>query len=623
MPPAPLSFDRSSTSGAASACPDEEALVAFARGDATAGERATVRGHVAACATCRHVLAAFGDASLAGEGGALAGPGAWGGDGVVSRRGVEGGAGGEGPSRVFAGSAASGASTEGDEGAPFHAPPPVPGQTLGGKYRVERVIGRGGMGVVVEATHLVLAQRVAVKVLARADAEGRARFLREARAVAALRGEHVAHVFDAGALGDGRPYLVMELLDGTDLRRVLAARGRLPAAEAAGYVLEAAGALAEAHALGLVHRDVKPANLFLARDEGGRVRLKVLDFGLAKVVGGAGGAAPDADLTSSSTVLGSPTYMAPEQITGARAVDARADVWSLAVTLFELVAGAPPFRADSFAALCATILRDEPARLGPLAPDAPAELAALLARCLAKDPGARPASAAEFARALAPFVSGAGAPAAGVDRPAGPSAPAGGAGAGGEPPGGVRAHRGRVPRAGLGERARPAFGAAIAFGALAAAIALARGAGWRNVDAPPSAGDAGLGASAGLPRGGASALAGGPEANGAAAATGSSHDPVAGVSRALPGEASGAVRTAAPGGAAAGGAGGAARGSAAQRVGGASAPKRSGRGADAASRASPPAAEPARPDEGRRGGAADGRGGAGPVPPGHEIDTRW
>ncbi|HEY2517050.1 MAG TPA: protein kinase [Polyangiaceae bacterium] len=287
-----------------------------------------------------------------------------------------------------------------------HAPPlPIAlGELLAGKYRVDSVLGRGGMGVVLAATHLQLEQRVAIKFLAdpgeRASLpEMRERFAREARAASKIRSEHVARVLDVGTLDCGTPYTVMEYLAGEDLGKTLRSRGALPVAEAVGYVLQACEALAEAHAAGIVHRDLKPANVFLARRADGSLAVKLLDFGISKVLApGAHGA-----ITNRTSMLGSPVYMPPEQIRCARDVDARGDLWSVGATLFELIAGRPPFRAETLPELCVRILEEQAPALELFAPDAPRGLGDVVQRCLAKEPAARFANVAELAAALEPF----------------------------------------------------------------------------------------------------------------------------------------------------------------------------------------------------------------------------
>ena len=204
----------------------------------------------------------------------------------------------------------------------------VAGSIIGGKYRVDRVVGEGGMGVVCVGTHLALGQRVAIKVLA-AHVLGNemavARFEREARMSASLAHEHVVRVFDFGRTDSGAPFLVMEFLEGEDLAARIERDGPLPVAEALELLAEACEGLAEAHARGLVHRDLKPSNLFLARRATGATVLKVIDFGIAKDAGALGSHA----MTRTNDVMGSPQYMSPEQVRDAKNLDARTDVWSL------------------------------------------------------------------------------------------------------------------------------------------------------------------------------------------------------------------------------------------------------------------------------------------------------
>ena len=276
------------------------------------------------------------------------------------------------------------------------------GTVIGGKYRVESVLGQGGAGIVVAAVHRELRQHVAIKLLHNdADAEHKERFLREARAAVRLHGEHVARVTDVGRLPRGAPYLVMEMLHGEDLGK-LVERGRLPVAQAVDFVLQACEGLAEAHAHGIVHRDVKPRNLFLARRPNGQSVVKILDFGIAKAQTVTPGAAK---LTLTATVMGTPHYMSPEQARDSREVDARADVWSLGVCLYELLAGMVPFDGPSVAEIFARILTASPMPLTELRSDLPEELWNVVERSLAKDPGDRPHDVAELAAALEPFGS--------------------------------------------------------------------------------------------------------------------------------------------------------------------------------------------------------------------------
>ncbi len=275
------------------------------------------------------------------------------------------------------------------------------GQILAGKYRIDRVLGAGGMGVVVAATHVHLDQRVAIKFLlpaALANADVVARFQREARAAVKIQSEHVARVIDVGTLESGAPYMVMEYLEGVDLSQRIAEERTLPVADVVRFVLEACEALAEAHAAGIVHRDLKPANLFLARRADKTSMVKVLDFGISKSnVAGSGG------ITSTQAVMGSPYYMSPEQLMSAKHVDHRADIWSLGIVLYEALVGTPPYVGDTMPEIVAQILQAGAPSVRAKRPDVPAELDAIVARCLSKDASTRYRDVAELATALVPF----------------------------------------------------------------------------------------------------------------------------------------------------------------------------------------------------------------------------
>jgi hypothetical protein len=285
---------------------------------------------------------------------------------------------------------------------------PTPGEILADKYRVEEVLGAGGMGVVVAATHLQLHVRVAIKLLRpdvvadQASGAATERLLREARATAQIASDHVARIIDVGTLATGAPYIVMEHLAGTDLAKLLRTDGRPPVSDVVTYVLEACEAVHQAHALGIIHRDLKPSNLFLARGADGRRRIKVLDFGLSKIAGGSWAQSFTPRLTASHAVLGSPLYMSPEQLeTGEIEVDARTDVWALGAILYELVVGRPPFEAKTFPQLCTLVLHGRPRSLDDVRPAVPAALAAVIGRCLEKAPSKRYATVRELAVALA------------------------------------------------------------------------------------------------------------------------------------------------------------------------------------------------------------------------------
>jgi eukaryotic-like serine/threonine-protein kinase len=279
------------------------------------------------------------------------------------------------------------------------------GTIVAEKYRVERVLGVGGMGIVVAAMHLHLEERVAIKFLLPEVAvvpEAVARFTREARIAAKIKGEHVAKVLDVALLADGTPYLVMEYLVGTDLAGRLQSHGPLPVHDAVTFMLQACEALAEAHTLGIVHRDLKPANLFVATRPDGSPALKILDFGISKLTSSSGTSGGHA-MTRTTAIMGSPNYMSPEQLKSARDVDARADIWALGASLFEVLTGRVPFEAEELPQLCTMILYSEPYGLRDLKPDLPPELQAVLSRCLAKDRALRYQHVLELATDLARF----------------------------------------------------------------------------------------------------------------------------------------------------------------------------------------------------------------------------
>ncbi|MCC6646782.1 MAG: protein kinase [Polyangiaceae bacterium] len=276
----------------------------------------------------------------------------------------------------------------------------APGAVIGRKYQLERTLGRGGMGVVVAAQRLHLGDLVALKILLpefgkRPDLV--ARFLREGRAAASLRSERVARVFDVDTLDDGAPYIVMELLEGESLDVTVTTRGALPATEAVELVLQACEALAEAHSLGIVHRDLKPSNLFVVTGPDGTPCVKLLDFGISKVRE----AGQSAQLTSTDGIVGSPSYMSPEQIANPSDVDARADVWALGVILYELLSGRRPFEGDGLTSLIMKIVTERPPDLAAVAPSTPPWLQETVARCLEKRAVARFQSVSELALALA------------------------------------------------------------------------------------------------------------------------------------------------------------------------------------------------------------------------------
>jgi len=288
------------------------------------------------------------------------------------------------------------------------ASPVAPGQILAGKYRIERVLGEGGMGVVVEAHDTSLERRVAIKFLLPdfiKHAEAKERFIREARAAAKIQSEHVARVIDVSTLETGAPYMVMEYLEGSDLSKVIETSGPLSVEDATLYVIQACEALAEAHAHGIIHRDLKPANLFLAQQAGGSRTIKVLDFGISKTLSASDPKA-SASLTRTSSMMGSPLYMSPEQMKSARDVDLRTDIWALGVILYESLTGNPPFLGNSIPEISAKILLEDPRPVAELRPNVPKELSELTMRALQKQPDRRFPNVSELAIALLPFAPG-------------------------------------------------------------------------------------------------------------------------------------------------------------------------------------------------------------------------
>ncbi len=275
---------------------------------------------------------------------------------------------------------------------------PLIGSVLGEKYRIEERLGEGGMGVVYRATHVGLDHQVAVKVLHDAwlaDKTVAERFAREARIIARLDSAHIVRVLDAESSAEVGAYIVMEYLDGETLLDRLERTGALGLAQAASYVLQAISGLQQAHEKGIVHRDLKPENLFLARNTLGAEVVKVLDFGVSKQSGVA-----SLSLTQSQVLLGSPRYMAPEQVLARPEVDERADVWALGVVLYELTTGEAPFSATSLAQVCAQIVNQTPVPPSRFRPELPPEFDSLILACLAKDPTARLQNVAQLARGL-------------------------------------------------------------------------------------------------------------------------------------------------------------------------------------------------------------------------------
>jgi serine/threonine protein kinase len=263
------------------------------------------------------------------------------------------------------------------------------------RYRIEHELGSGGTSTVYLATHTLLGRQVAIKALhtsLRDRPDARARYARDAVVIAKLRGDHVCRLESFGHLPDGEPYMVLEYLDGRDLAAELERGGPMSIARVAEYALQATMGLAEAHARHIVHRDIKPSNLFVVAQPDGAPLVKVIDFGIAKL--------PSSEvLTRTGATLGSVPFMAPEQLRSSRDVDARADIWSLGVTMHQLATGALPFQGQTSADLAVRIWTEPPNQITV----APA-FDQIVGRCLAKDVSDRFRDIAELARALAPLA---------------------------------------------------------------------------------------------------------------------------------------------------------------------------------------------------------------------------
>ncbi|MFN0251283.1 MAG: protein kinase domain-containing protein [Kofleriaceae bacterium] len=277
---------------------------------------------------------------------------------------------------------------------------PQPGTVLLEKYRVLSLIGEGGMGAVLKARHIDLDEDVAIKCLLPHHLEREdivRRFLREAKAAVKLKGKHVARVLDVGRLETGIPYIVMEFLDGADLNAIIKHHGAQDPAVAVDLMLQACEAIAEAHSIGIIHRDIKASNFFVSQPENQAPHLKVLDFGIATAPEGT------SDLTSTQSVLGTPAYMAPEQMRSSKTSDARSDIWSIGVVMFELLEGGRPFRSEVYSELCLKVGMDPP--LPITNPNVPEALTAVVMHCLEKSVERRYQSIAELAFDLMPFAS--------------------------------------------------------------------------------------------------------------------------------------------------------------------------------------------------------------------------
>ncbi|MFN0245604.1 MAG: protein kinase domain-containing protein [Kofleriaceae bacterium] len=361
-------------------CPDENLLAELVQGLLSIASSSKLEHHLDTCESCRRTVSSVGQSSYA----------------AARRTRIDSGRAAElvASARVLSTSTLSSRASA----------TPAPGTILAGKYRVEGVIGQGGMGIVLAATHLTLGKLVALKIMRpdlAVDPLATQRFVREARAASQLRSEHIARVIDLDTLDDGAPYIAMEYLEGDDLGAVLALRGTLPIHEAAVYIAQVCDAIAEAHASGIVHRDLKPANLFLTH-RANTPCIKVLDFGVSKILAG-GPLADDVADTDTRAIVGSPHYMAPEQLVSAKSVDPRTDIWALGCILFELVSGTSPFNTGAaLAHVMASILRD-PAQIHSA--NVPPPFLAIIERCLQKDPAQRFHRVEDLAAALQPFTA--------------------------------------------------------------------------------------------------------------------------------------------------------------------------------------------------------------------------
>ncbi|MEM9490299.1 MAG: serine/threonine-protein kinase, partial [Myxococcota bacterium] len=289
-----------------------------------------------------------------------------------------------------------------------------PGTVLLGKYRLERQLGQGGMGIVALATHLHLNQPVAIKFLLPEFASTTQvveRFRREAEAAFKLRSEHVCRIYDVGTLESGAPFMVMEFMDGCDLGELLAKQGPPTPSLTVDFILQACEALAEAHSLGIIHRDIKPSNFFLTHRSDGSPLVKLLDFGISKAP-----VAASQELTQTQNLLGTPAYMSPEQMRSSKEVDPRSDIWSLGIVLYQLMCGHRPFQAQAYSELCLQVAIDP---VPPLPPGLlPPGLDVVVMRCLEKDPAQRFQNVGELAAALAPYAQSVNQAASTVERTA-------------------------------------------------------------------------------------------------------------------------------------------------------------------------------------------------------------
>ena len=280
---------------------------------------------------------------------------------------------------------------------------PLLGVVLAGTYQIVRTLGRGGMGRLYEAQHTRLDRRFAVKVLHETHAHSRdavRRFEREACALSRIRSDQVLDVMDVLRTPDGRAAIVTARLEGEDLKARLDRVRKLPVSEAIPLVRQVCRGLAAAHAQGIIHRDMKPSNLFLEGGADGRTGIKILDFGVAKLCG-------EEEMTRTGAVVGTPAYMAPEQARGSKAVDERADIYAVGAVLYRMLTGRSPYTGEHPAQLLSALLHDAPPRPRSLEPNISLGLEAMIQRAMARDPDDRPATAMDLERELAVFDPGA------------------------------------------------------------------------------------------------------------------------------------------------------------------------------------------------------------------------
>ncbi|MCU0662886.1 MAG: protein kinase [Myxococcota bacterium] len=272
------------------------------------------------------------------------------------------------------------------------------GQVLDGRYRVERLLGEGGMGAVYEGFHVVLAKRVALKMLHPEYAtseEVLKRFYREAQAASTIGHKNTIEIYDVGVTPENAPYIAMEYLEGEDLESLLVREGRVSVDAAAGVLEPVLLALAAAHSKGIIHRDLKPSNIFITRDAGGNPIVKLIDFGISKITKGDG-----TKLTQTGSLIGTPAYMSPEQARGMQNVDHRTDLYAVGVIMYQLLTGTLPFTGANYSELIITVLTSDPKPPRELVSSIPQEVNDLVIQQLSKDPQKRSQSAAALLQSL-------------------------------------------------------------------------------------------------------------------------------------------------------------------------------------------------------------------------------